>query len=527
MRKAIIIGAGPAGLTAALELQKLGNIRPIILESSADIGGLSKTINYHGNRIDIGGHRFFSREDKIIDWWLEILPLELTSGNSVEINYHRKSKIFTASQDQALIDPLPGKHMLIRNRKSRIFYNKHFFDYPVSLNRDTIKKLGLFKLLSIGFSYLKARVIRHKTPVTLEDFLISNFGRTLYRTFFKDYTEKVWGVPCNKIPAAWGKQRIKDLSLTKTLLHALRKRLTLKGDDTIQQKSTSTSLIEKFLYPSLGPGQLWEEVAARIISKGGEIHRQHTVNELQFDETGKQLKAITALNTQTNFPISFEGDYFISTMPVQDLVKAMQQGTTIPKEVRTTADGLEYRDFVIIGILLKKQDFKNPEGNGELLDNWIYVQDKDVAIGRIQFFNNWSPFMVTDKNTIWLGLEYFCSKGDALWNLSDTDFTALGIKELIKIGFIQNKAVLDTTIIRIEKAYPGYFGTYHDFDNISSWLNNFENLFLIGRNGMHKYNNTDHSMLTAMQAVDNIKNSVTSKENIWNINTEEVYNEKK
>jgi protoporphyrinogen oxidase len=526
MKTVIIIGAGAAGLTAAYELLKDGDFKPIIIECSGDIGGLSKTINYKGNRIDIGGHRFFSKEDKIIDWWLNILPLAENDGDALQIKYQNKSKTILPRQPSAgTIEPA-GKRMLIRNRKSRIFYNGHFFDYPVTLNADTIRKLGMLELFKIAASYLKAKIQNKKDPTTLEDFLIGNFGNKLYRTFFKDYTEKVWGVPCNRIPAAWGMQRIKDLSLTKTLLHAIKKKINPPNRSNIHQKSTSTSLIEQFLYPGLGPGELWEEVAKQVIDKGGEIHLNQKVTGLTIDEVKKLATAIRSVDANGNSAM-FEADYFISTMPVQELINSLKPTTIIPPGVFDTANKLEYRDFVIVGILLEKALFKNPEGAGELLDNWIYIQDKNVSIGRIQFFNNWSPFMVKDPETIWLGLEYFCSKGDALWSLSDEQFIQLGINELIKIGFVKEAKILDSTLIRIEKAYPGYFGSYANFDCVIEFINQFSNLFLIGRNGMHKYNNADHSMLTAMEAVFNIKHDITNKENIWNVNTEEVYNEKK
>lgn len=527
MKKAVIIGAGPAGLTAAFELLKSGNIQPIIIEQSSEIGGLAKTINYKGNRIDIGGHRFFSKDDSIIKWWLEILPLDNTQTGNFEISYHKKVKTIQPNSRQDINLVTPAKQMMVRNRKSRIFYNTHFYDYPVTLNKDTISKLGIIELITISFSYLQAKLFRFKKPVTLEDFLINNFGRRLYITFFKDYTEKVWGVPCHKIPAAWGTQRIKDLSLSKTLIHALRKKFSKSSDVSINQKNTSTSLIEKFLYPSLGPGQLWEEVASRVISMGGKIHHRLEVISIKTDQNSHRITSISAKNSDTGEIVKIEGDYFISTMAVQDLINSMAKEMPVPDEVLKVSTGLQYRDFVIIGILLEKTSFSNPEGDSQLTDNWIYVQDKGVQMGRIQFFNNWSPFMVNDENTVWLGLEYFCSKGDKLWNQSDAEFINLGISELIGLGFIKDKTIADSTIIRVEKAYPGYFGSYDDFDTIRRWLDGFSNLFLIGRNGMHKYNNTDHSMLTAMAAVENIKNNSISKENIWSVNTEEEYLEKR
>ena len=520
-KKAIIIGAGPAGLTAAYELLMKTDIIPVILEKSGDIGGISKTVVYKGNRMDIGGHRFFSKSNRVMEWWLNILPLEQSEDESFTIRYRNNSHTVNPQQfNKDAGTPADNtKTMLVRNRLSRIYYLRKFFVYPIALTADTIRKLGFAKLLRIGFSYLGAR-LRPRTERSLEDFFINRFGNDLYRTFFKDYTEKVWGMPCSAISAEWGAQRIKGLSISKAIAHALRP--PHKKDASLAQKGTQTSLIDRFLYPRLGPGQLWEEVASIIRQKGGEIHMHLDTKELYT--AGAQVQRLTAIDTRTGEQHSFTGDYFFSTMPVKDLVAGMRPNA--PHNVAAIAAGLQYRDFITVGLLLRR--LKLQQEDGELVkDNWIYIQEKDVKIGRLQVFNNWSPFMVAEPGTVWLGLEYFCNVGDDLWNQTDANFMAFAAAELEQIGIIDRADVLDSTIIRMEKTYPAYFGAYESFDTVRDWLDPFENLFLIGRNGMHKYNNSDHSMLTAMTAVENIINHQTSKENIWAINTEEKYHEEK
>jgi protoporphyrinogen oxidase len=519
-KKAIIIGAGPAGLTAAYELLMKTDILPVILEKSGDIGGISKTVNYKGNRMDIGGHRFFSKSDRVMQWWLNILPLEQDPGEPLTIQYQNKSRELDPRRFNTAAATGPAaKTMLVRNRLSRIYYLRKFFVYPIALSIDTIRKLGLSRVLRIGFSYLGAR-LRPRPERSLEDFLINRFGADLYRTFFKDYTEKVWGMPCSSISAEWGAQRIKGLSIGKALAHAIRQ--PFKKQASLAQKDTQTSLIDRFLYPRLGPGQLWEEVAHIIRQKGGEIHLHHDTKEIYT--AGAQVQRIVATDTHTGVQHAFEGDYFFSTMPVKDLVAGMHPRA--PQPVAAVAQGLQYRDFITVGLLLRRLKLQQ-EGEELIKDNWIYIQEKDVKIGRLQVFNNWSPYMVREPGTVWLGLEYFCNAGDELWQQTDTAFMAFAAGELEKIGIIDRADVLDSTIIRMEKTYPAYFGTYNSFDTVRNWLDAFENLFLIGRNGMHKYNNSDHSMLTAMVAVENILHNKKTKENIWAINTEDEYHEEK
>ena len=522
-KKAIIIGAGPAGLTAAYELLKTTDIQPIVFEMSRDIGGISKTAVYKGNRIDIGGHRFFSKSSRVMNWWLNIMPLQ--EQPAIDDRLLNRTLPLPATQTGA--DPeKKDLVMLLRSRLSRIFFLRRFFDYPITLTWTTFTNLGAVRIVKIGWTYLWARFFPIKNEQSLEDFLINRFGRELYETFFKDYTEKVWGVPCHHIPADWGAQRIKGLSITKTIKHALKKNLA--KDRSLDQKGTETSLIEQFLYPKLGPGQLWEEVARQVVAMGGEIHMDHHVVGMRVD--GKTTVSATVLHGEQDVTKEHEADFFISTMPIKDLIASMDCDH-LPDEVKKLADGLMYRDFITVGLLLKKillqNNTKYASLNNIVPDNWIYIQEKEVKLGRLQIFNNWSPYMVQDKDTIWIGLEYFCNKGDALWEMEDGDFIRFAIDELVRIDIIEKDDVLDATLLRVEKTYPAYFGTYDRFDRIRDFTDGIENLFLVGRNGMHRYNNADHSMLTAMAAVENINKGVPGKENIWAINTEDEYHEDK
>ncbi len=527
-KRAIIIGAGPAGLTTAYELLQKTDIIPIVFEMGEHMGGIAKTVNYKGNRIDIGGHRFFSKSDIVMNWWQNIMPLQGAPSKDdlvLNISYQNKTKSVDLSED----GPDPEKAdvvMLVRNRLSRIFFLRKFFSYPVSLSGKTINNLGIVRLVKIGLSYIQTKFFPIKKEKSLEDFFINRFGKELYLTFFKDYTEKVWGVPCNKIKPEWGAQRIKGLSITKTVIHALKK--ILPGDNSLSQKGTETSLIEKFLYPKLGPGQLWEEVEKIIKHKGGEIYINQKVIGINFNGENK-IQSIRVKDLKTNEEKIIEGDYFFSTMAIKDLINSFN--SAVPDEVKRIANGLQYRDFVTVGLLLKELKIKNETNiqtvNDVIPDNWIYIQERDVKIGRLQIFNNWSPYMVKDLNNVWIGLEYFCNIGDELWSKKDPEFIDFAIDELSKIGIIEKDKVLDSTIIRMEKTYPAYFGTYDELPVVKDFVEKFENLYLIGRNGMHRYNNQDHSILTAITAVENIVNGVKSKENIWAVNTEEEYLEEK
>lgn len=525
-RKAIIIGAGPAGLTAAYELLKRSDVIPVILEKSGDIGGISKTINYKGNRMDIGGHRFFSKSDRVMNWWLNILPAQETGNEQFTISYQNKSR--QVAPGESVTPKNADKVMLVRERLSRIYFLRKFFTYPIQLSIDTLRKLGVGTTISILVSYLQAQASPRKPENSLEDFMINRFGKTLYNLFFKDYTEKVWGVPCHEIPAEWGAQRIKGVSIRKAVQHAIQSAVKKKkktGD--IAQKDTETSLIEQFLYPKLGPGQLWEEVARQVQEMGGTILMHHDVISVNTQD-GKVI-AIEAFDKQGLQTIELKGDYFFSTMPIKELIASMDGD--VPPNVKEVAAGLQYRDFITVGILLQnlsEQDKRTGKWKPlQLKDTWIYIQEKDVKVGRLQLFNNWSPYLVKDPNTAWVGMEFFCNETDDFWKLPDDKIAALAIRELQKIGLANANDVLDSTVLRVEKTYPAYFGAYERFDEVKQFVNTFPNLFLVGRNGMHKYNNADHSMLTAMVAVDNIIAGETGKDNIWSINTEQEYHEEK
>lgn len=530
---AIIIGAGPAGLTAAYELLDRTDIKPVIFETTEDVGGISRTVNYKGNRIDIGGHRFFSKSDKVMGWWQNIIPLQgaLAKDDAllerkVPLSSHYSHKPIKTGEEKTLKSPDPNqedKVMLNRSRLSRIFFLRKFFDYPVSLNYNTFSNLGIIRTIKIGLSYLKTSLSPLTEENSLEDFFINRFGKELYLTFFKDYTEKVWGVPCDEIRADWGAQRVKGLSIKKAVTHSIKSKFS--RDSSVSQKEVETSLIGQFMYPKLGPGQLWEEVAQIIKDNGGEIHHLHTVVGLKNEDN--RIFSVDVKNETTTEIKTIKGDYFFSTMPVKNLINSFEND--VPVEVKEVADGLMYRDFVTVGLLLKglkiKNETKRPTINDVVPDNWIYIQERDVKLGRIQVFNNWSPYMVKNGENTWIGLEYFCNEGDELWAMSDDDLTKFAIEELTKIDIIHPDDVLDSVVIRVPKTYPAYFGSYDRFNEIREFTDSYQNLFLIGRNGMHRYNNMDHSMLTAMAAVDNIINSNNSKDNLWAVNAEDEYHE--
>jgi protoporphyrinogen oxidase len=580
-KKAIIIGAGPAGLTAGLELLRRSDIVPAILEASDEIGGISRTIRYKGNRMDIGGHRFFSKSDRVMQWWMDLMPPDLsvpgvpatepqtagskTYGEPLEIAYQGKRRVVavpahlpeepplrglgpllgdageeesepeensdTVSEDsvvETVVVPEPADPdlvMLIRPRRSRIYYLRKFFDYPITLTANTLKNLGVVRMVRVGASYAAARVHQIKPEKSLEDFLINRFGRELYLTFFKSYTEKVWGTPCHEISAEWGAQRIKGLSLTTAIKHFVKKTFRKKSrSGDLAQKGTDTSLIERFMYPKFGPGQLWEHVACLIQQQGGELHMGWRVDKLNFAQ-GEELRveSIEALN-EAGERRTFAGDYFFSTMPMRELIRAMN--TPVPANVLEVSDGLQYRDFITVGLLADKLKVKEPDG-GLLKDTWIYIQEPDVLLGRLQIFNNWSPYLVGDPAKVWIGLEYFCYDTDDLWKMADDDLKAFAIAEVAKIGILDAADVSDAHVVRVPKTYPAYFGTYNRFDELKTFTDSIENLFLVGRNGMHKYNNQDHSMLTAMYAVDGIVAGHVDKQALWEINTEQEYHEEK
>ena len=520
MKKVIIIGAGPAGITAGYELLKnrdgsAEQYEVTILEETDEIGGISRTVKHNGNRMDIGGHRFFSKDESVVNWWQEIMPMQGAPAYDDRV-LGREVPVTSGGPDPEVSDRV----MLTRNRVSRIYYKKKFFDYPVKMNWNTIKNMGFATTLAAGFSYLGS-VVKKLPEDSLENFYINRFGKKLYSMFFEGYTEKLWGRHPSAISADWGAQRVKGLSIRAILKDILRK--ALPGG---KKAAVETSLIEEFQYPKFGPGQLWEAAAQEFEAMSGVICRNckvvglrtagNLVTEVLYEEDGLQ-KTMSA-------------DYILSSMPIKDLIEGMND---VPAEMRRIAAGLPYRDFVTVGLCVKKLNLKNKTKLKTLQnivpDCWIYVQDTGVKLGRIQIFNNWSPYMVArPEETVWIGLEYFCTEGDEYWRMSEEEWVSFAVRELLSMGVLSNaEDVLDSHRECVKKAYPAYFDTYYEMDKLIAWLNGFDNLSCIGRNGQHRYNNMDHSMVTAFEAVKNIKTGSTNKENIWSVNTEETYHEEK
>lgn len=564
-RIAIIAGAGPAGLTAAYELLKRTDIHPIVLEATDAIGGIAQTYNYKGNRIDIGGHRFFSKVDRVMKWWFNVLPLQgAPSGDDAVKNHevdlaaeaiveylckdcipnelrmkseelrigadNSNSQFFNRNSSLCQVKikaPDPEKEdnvMLQRPRVSRIFYKKNFFPYPIGITITVAKRLGFLNTFLIGCSYIKRKIFPIKDETYLDAFYKNRFGDRLYKTFFEAYTEKVWGVPVSQIRADWGAQRVKGLSLHRAIVHAVKD--LLSSDFAKKQRERETSLITRFFYPKYGPGQMWEVVTGQIKACGGEVRMKRRVSGVHLE--GGKVGAVTIENVETGETERVACDYFFSTMPIKHLIGMITPHPA--SKVVEVAEGLQYRDFLTVGLLLKKlhvQEFKK-EPQADVPDNWIYIQEGGVRVGRVQIFNNWSPYMVKDwKNTVWIGLEYFVNEGGDLWVMEDQKLITMGISEMQKIGMIKPEDVLDGCVLRMPKAYPAYIGSYDQLHVVRDYADAIPNLYLIGRNGMHRYNNQDHSMLTAMMAVDNILAGRTDKANLWEVNLEMVYHEEK
>ena len=532
----VIIGGGPAGLTAAWELVKDGGSDKYdvtVLEATREFGGISRTVKHDGNRMDIGGHRFFSKDDRIMDWWKEVLPLQGAPSYD-DKKLHREHDMEPGGPDPEVED----KVMLKRHRVSRIYWNRHFLDYPISLSANTLKAMGFKLTMVAGFSYLKSMF--HKLPETnLENFYINRFGRKLYSMFFEGYTEKLWGRHPSEISADWGAQRVKGLSIMGVLKNAFQKLLPKKRDNS----EVETSLIEEFWYPKYGPGQLWETVESNCETAGVKVVTDAKVIEVR-QRDGHIASVVTEAADGTR--TEWNADQFISSMPVKDLVEAIDAAgadteavatgsKAAPKAVTEVAEGLPYRDFVTVGLLVNHLKLENTTdiptlGNPPIVpDCWIYVQDPGYKVGRIQMFNNWSPYLVKNvDDTVWIGLEYFCEEGDAFWNMSEEDAVKFAISELMRMGVIENpQDVLDSHRERVKKAYPAYFDTYDRIDEVIDYLDGFGNLYCVGRNGQHRYNNMDHSMATAIEAVGNIKSGKGTKENVWSVNTDQSYHEEK
>lgn len=517
MRKAFIIGAGPAGLTAAYELLKQADdIEVTVFEESQHMGGISKTVNYKGNRMDMGGHRFFSKVPEVNEWWERMLPMQGSPAYD-DIKLDR-------TQEWKKGGPNPEKEdrvMLKRNRVSRIFFEQKFYDYPIQLKPELFINMGFLNTLEVGFSYL-ACLIHKRRENSLEDFYINRFGKKLYSMFFEHYTENLWGRHPSEIDPSWGAQRVKGLSIIAILKDVFGKMLPNK-----KNRHVETSLIESFSYPKLGPGQLWDVTASEVEKMGGRIlkgckvvsfekNADNHITSLTYEQNGKQIRA--------------NADIFISSMPLKDLVGGLND---VPAREAAIAAGLPYRDYRTLGVLVKRLNLKNKtriKTIGNIVpDNWVYVHDRSVTMGRFQIYNNWSPYMVVDlENTVWIGLEYFCNEGDKLWNMSDEEFTKLGIQEMIQMGLIDKASdVLDSHAESVKKAYPAYFDTYEEIDTLIAYLNTIDNLYCVGRNGQHRYNNIDHSMCTSFEAVHNIVNGISDRSNIWSVNTEKEYHEAK
>lgn len=516
MKKIVIIGAGPAGLTAAYELlEKSNDFEVIVFEESDKFGGISRTVNYKGNRMDMGGHRFFSKVPEVNIWWEKMLPTQGAPSKD-DIILKRSYSINEGGPDPEKEDRV----MLRRKRLSRIFFKQKFFDYPVSLKMQTLKNMGLGTTIVVGFSYLKS-VIYKRNENSLEDFYINRFGKKLYSMFFERYTENLWGRHPSEISPEWGAQRVKGLSIMAILKDMFGKTLKKKN------RQVETSLIEEFAYPKLGPGQLWELTADEIQKKGGKIVMNAKVVGVYKDDKN-QIKEVIYENKGTIITVAC--DYVISSMPIKDLIEGMND---VPKKYANIASNLPYRDYMTIGVLIPHLNLKNKTNiktiNGIVPDDWVYVHDKNVKMGRFQIYNNWSPYLVKDvENTVWMGLEYFCDEGDDMWAMNDDDFAQMGINEMVKMNLIDSpKDVIDYHVERVKKAYPAYFDTYDSIDELRDYINTIPNLFCVGRNGQHRYNNLDHSMCTSFEAVKNILTGVTDKSNVWNVNTEKEYHEEK
>ena len=538
-RIAVIAGAGPAGLTAAWELLARTDVIPVVIETTAATGGIAQTYTYKGNRIDLGGHRFFSKSERVMNWWFSIIPKQGAPAMDDAVHRHEveyATEVIVRAlvpgpdgraqvQETRRAAPDPEQEdavMLQRPRLSRIYWRQNFFPYPLGITLMVAWRLGLVNTALIGLSYIKARLVPRRDEMYLDAFFTNRFGRRLYETFFRGYTEKVWGVKCSEIRADWGAQRIKGLSLTRAVTHAVRD--LLSSDFAKQQQARETSLITRFFYPKFGPGQVWQAVEAQVAGAGGTV--RHGASVVGVTLAGNQVSRVTVVDHATGQREEMRCDYFISTMPVRELANACTP--PVPANVRAVADGLRYRDFLTVGLLLKRLHVKEKGSAPQPMvrDNWIYIQDESVHVGRIQIFNNWSPYLVADAaNTVWIGLEYFVNDTDALWNSSDADLVALATRELEQVGFARAEDVLDGCILRMPKAYPAYFGTYDRLGEVREWVRGVPNLFCIGRNGMHRYNNQDHSMLTAMLAVDNIIAGRDDDSNLWDVNLEMVYQE--
>ncbi len=500
MKNAVIIGAGPAGLTAALELlRRSKEYRVTVLEADNATGGISRTVEINGSRMDIGGHRFYTKSDRVLDFWKSLMPLQGAPAAD-ELETGSQAHITEGGADPEKIDRV----LLSRRRVSRIYRKNRFYDYPVSLK--TLLTMGA-EAIPAGFSYMAASLKKRKEE-SLEDFYINRFGKRLYSIFFESYTEKVWGVHPSKLPPDWGAQRVRGLSAGRVLRNML-------GFVKTEEKS----LIKRFLYPKFGPGQMWQCAADEIIEKGGKIIFGARAEKLTVEKD--RITAVTASG------VTYPADVVISSMPLSELINAL--GCEVPKKVLGYAQNLHFRDFLTVGIEVGRLAVKNRtkyKTIGDIPpDCWIYVQEPEVKMGRLQIFNNWSPYMVSDPHkSVYIGTEYFCFEGDEIWNTGDEEMGAFAAEELEKMGIINRKDVKSFHCERMKKAYPSYDGGYSGIEEIRKYADKIENLYCVGRNGQHRYNNIDHSMITAMTAADIIING-GDKSDVWTVNPDGEYGE--
>lgn len=459
----LIMGAGPAGLTAAYELSR-NQIPSLVLEADSTVGGIARTANYKGYLFDMGGHRFFTKVTVVDRMWKEVL----------------------------------GDDFITRPRRSRIYYRRKFFQYPLE-PMNALAGLGVAESVRCGLSYLKAQCFQSRPEEDFETWVSNRFGRRLFRIFFKTYTEKVWGMPCHEIKAEWAAQRIKDLSLFTLVWNALRPRAPRSREKVIK------TLIHEFNYPRKGPGMMWERTRDIVEKRGSKILMETAVEKIHWRPGA--VEAVTAGGRR------YTAKHFISSLPIRNLILSLDPAPA--PELLKAAEDFHYRDFLTVALIVRGKDL--------FPDNWIYVHDSKVHVGRIQNYNNWSPEMVPDAETTCLGLEYFCSEGDGVWSMPDHDLIELGRRELEALGLANGAAVIDGTVVRVKKAYPVYDDYYGGgLEAVREFLKSVPNLQLVGRNGMHRYNNQDHSMLTAMLAARNI---MGARYDLWKINVDADYHE--
>jgi protoporphyrinogen oxidase len=459
----VICGAGPAGLSAAYRAIK-GGIQPLLVEGTGRIGGLARTENYKGYRFDIGGHRFFTKDERVLQLWLEIL----------------------------------GDKWLKVNRRSRIYYRGRFLEYPIEI-RDALAKLGIGESALALLSYLKARLFPYPQEKTFEHWVVNRFGRRLYEAFFKTYTEKVWGIPCDQIHAEWAAQRIRGLSFAAALRNCF------------TGSSGSRTLVREFLYPPHGPGMMWEYLREKVERMGGVVRLNSPV--VRVNRKGQRICSI--ITRQDNQLHEIQVGHFVTSMPLPDLIP--QLDPPAPPQVVLSGQQLKFRAFLLVGLIVDQAEV--------FTDNWLYIHSPNLKVGRVQNFKNWSPAMVPDPSKTSLGMEYFCSEGDAIWSMPDGALIELATRELCELGLVKAHKVVDGVVFRQPKAYPVYSDGYRAHVKvIQDFLASFENLHSVGRNGMHRYNNMDHSMLTAMLAVENI---LGANHNHWEVNTDQVYHEER